>query len=157
MTKTETYIAFIIGQLRKGNVMPERIVSLFVRKFQVTDRTFYRHWKIANERYSKEIQDIESKKADIASMEAESAAKRDIMDKNERLEILTKMARGVARKVGGQLLVPSDGDRRAAIDLINKMDGIYITKVAQTDSSGNDVGFTINSADQLREFLKGKK
>ena len=31
------------------------------------------------------------------------------------------------------------------------------TKVAQTDSEGNDVGFTINSADQLREFLKGKK
>lgn len=128
MTKTETYIAFIIGQLRKGNVMPERIVSLFVRKFQVTDRTFYRHWKIANERYSKEIQAIESKKAEIASSEAESVVKRDIIDKYERLEILSKMAKGIGRKVGEELIIPTDHDRRGAIDLINKMEGLYNDK-----------------------------
>lgn len=128
MTKRETYIAFIIGQLRKGNVMPERIVSGFVRKFQVTDRTFYRYWKLANERYSDELQAIESKKTDIVTSEAEKAVKRDIMDKNERLEILTKMARGIGRKVGDEVLIPSDHDRRGAIDLINKMEGIYNDK-----------------------------
>lgn len=128
MTKTETYIAYIINQLRKGNVMPERIVSGFVRKFQVTDRTFYRHWKLANKRYSEELQAIESKKTDIAAQESENAVKRDIMDKFERMEILSKMAKGIGRKVGEELIIPTDHDRRGAIDLLNKMEGIYNDK-----------------------------
>lgn len=50
------------------------------------------------------------------------------MDKFERMEILTKMARGVATKIGEDIIVPSPADRRGAVDLLNKMDGLYDQK-----------------------------
>lgn len=128
MTKSETYIAFIKDFLRKGEVQRNKVLSKFVKKYQVDARTFDRYWKKAQESFSSELQAIESKKTEIVTSEAEKAVKRDIMDKNERLEILTKMARGIGRKVGDEVLIPSDHDRRGAIDLINKMEGIYNDK-----------------------------
>ena len=128
MTKSETYIAFIKDFLRKGEVQRNKVLSKFVKKYQVDARTFDRYWKMAQETFSSELQAIESKKTEIVASEAEKAVKRDIMDKNERLEILTKMARGIGRKVGDEVLIPSDHDRRGAIDLINKMEGIYNDK-----------------------------
>ena len=139
MTKVETYKAFITDQLRKGNVTRASILTKFVKKFQTTDRTFDRHWKIAQEDYANELQAIESKKRDNAIDEAKDVAKRDIMDKFERMEILTKMARGVATRIGEEIIVPSPADRRGAVDLLNKMDGLYDQK-----DVGNGVVININ-------------
>jgi len=50
MAKQETYISFIVDELRKGNINRENILSNFVEKWQTSSRTFDRHWKTANER-----------------------------------------------------------------------------------------------------------
>lgn len=137
MTKTETYKDWIKDQMRKGIVNPEKVVAQFCRKFQIKDRAFYNHWKVAGDEYSIERQAIESKKAAIVSESAIKAVKRDIMEKDERMEILSKMAKGVARRVGDEIIIPTDGDRRGAIDLLNKMDGLY------TDKSNLASGLTV--------------
>ena len=121
MTKSDTYTAFIREQLRKGNVIRERVMANFGKKWQIGDRTFDRYWKLAQQQHAAE-------KAAIISEEAVKAVKRDIIDKYERLEILSKMARGIGRKVGDELMIPTDHDRRGAIDLINKMEGLYNDK-----------------------------
>lgn len=128
MTKAETYIAFIKDFLRKGEVQRINVLSKFVKKYQVDPRTFDRYWKKAQESYTKELQAIEKAKADAATDNAGDAVKRDIMDKFERMEILSKMAKGIGRKVGEELIIPTDHDRRGAIDLLNKMEGIYNDK-----------------------------
>lgn len=128
MTKAETYIAFIKDFLRKGEVQRINVLSKFVKKYQVDPRTFDRYWKKAQESYSNELLATEKAKADIAAQEAKSVVKRDIIDKYERLEILSKMAKGIGRKVGEELIIPTDHDRRGAIDLINKMEGLYNDK-----------------------------
>lgn len=128
MTKSDTYTAFIREQLRKGNVIRERVMANFGKKWQIGDRTFDRYWKLAQQQHAAEQKAIESKKAAIISEEAVKAVKRDIIDKYERLEILSKMARGIGRKVGEEIMIPTDHDRRGAIDLINKMEGLYNDK-----------------------------
>lgn len=128
MTKAETYIAFIKDFLRKGEVQRINVLSKFVKKYQVDPRTFDRYWKKAQESYTNELQAIEKAKADAATDKAGDAVKRDIMDKFERMEILSKMAKGIGRKVGEELIIPTDHDRRGAIDLLNKMEGIYNDK-----------------------------
>ena len=125
MTKTETYKDWIKDQMRKGIVNPEKVVAQFCRKFQIKDRAFYNHWKVAGDEYSIERQAIESKKAAIVSDAAIKAVKRDIMDLEERMEIVTKIARGVSRRIGDDIITPTDRDRLAAIDLLNKIDKIY--------------------------------
>ena len=128
MTKSETYIAFIKDFLRKGEVQRITVLSKFVKKYQVDPRTFDRYWKKAQESYTNELQAIEKAKADAATDKAGDAVKRDIMDKFERMEILSKMAKGIGRKVGEELIIPTDHDRRGAIDLLNKMEGLYYDK-----------------------------
>lgn len=80
---------------------------------------------------------------------ATDALKSAVMSKQERLETLTKIAKGELKVkrpfvIGGKIMeYPSEPDameRKAAIAEMNKMEGDYApSKVAQTDSKGNDV------------------
>lgn len=139
MTKVETYKAFVIDRIRKGHIEPKDSVSAFCRKFQKTERTFWNVWKKAQEQYKNELQAIESKKTDQSINAAKEAVKRDIIDKYERMEILSKMAKGVATRVGEDIIIPTPHDRRGAIDLLNKMEGLYDQK-----DPGNGVVININ-------------
>ena len=48
----EIYISFIIEELKNNNVDAEKVCAVFCRKFQKSNRTFYNHWKMAQERYN---------------------------------------------------------------------------------------------------------
>ena len=65
MKKAEIYQTYLIDLLKKGDVDAKKVISVFCKKFQKTERTFWTHWKEAQETYSKLIQTIESKKDDI--------------------------------------------------------------------------------------------
>ena len=51
MNKTETYISFIIDQLKTGNVERGKVLATFGKKWQTGTRSFDRYWKEANERH----------------------------------------------------------------------------------------------------------
>jgi len=62
MTKSETYINFIIDQLRNGNISHNEVMTVFVSKWQLSERQFTRHWNTANERYTSELQTVNDAK-----------------------------------------------------------------------------------------------
>jgi hypothetical protein len=55
------------------------------------------------------------------------------------MEIASNIAKGKAWKSGNVMIVPNASDRMKACDYLSKIDGDYApTKVAETDSDGND-------------------
>lgn len=80
----------------------------------------------------------------------------------KKREILSKIANGdmviekaVATKLGVEMVdcKPDAMDIMKAIDLDNKMCGIYITKVAETDVNGNDK-LNVDDLKELSDFVK---
>jgi hypothetical protein len=125
MSKTETYISFIIDQLKTGNVERGKVLAIFGKKWQTGTRSFDRYWKEANERHL-EAQNKLQKEKDIIYIDAEKEAiKRNILQKHEALEILSKIAKGTAKKVQEQIVIPSSSEQRAAIETMAKIEGWF--------------------------------
>ena len=143
MTKTETYILFIQDNLRKGLVHRRNHLAKFVKKFQTTDRTFDRYWKIAQERHSIERGKLEIVKEENHIELEKEADKRDILNKIDTLEILTKIAKDDKEY---------SKERIKAMEVISKIEGWQVTKVAQTDTEGNDLPATVTTIAQLVKY-----
>ena len=70
------------------------IVAIIAPKWQMSDRTFRRYWKIAITQHQ-HLQGLASIASDAVYIAAkEDAAKELVMSKAERLHILSKIARG---------------------------------------------------------------
>ena len=103
MSKTETYISFIIDQLKSGNVERGKVLANFGKKWQTGTRSFDRYWKEANERYLEAQNKLQKEKESIYIDAEKEALKRNILQKHEALEILSKIAKGTAKKVNDVL------------------------------------------------------
>lgn len=51
MTKEQTYIDFIISEIEKGTIRYTDIFEVFLSKFKVSEPTFAKYYKLANEAY----------------------------------------------------------------------------------------------------------
>ena len=94
MTKNETYINFIVDELRKGNIKYTDVSLVFFSKFKVSEPTFVKYWNTANKRYTNELQAIESEKTALYSESQLQAAKDEIAD-----DIETKKAATIALRM----------------------------------------------------------
>lgn len=134
MAKSEVYITFITDHLKRGIVERNKVLSKFVKKWQVSDRTFDRNWKKALSAFTDYQKRLQKEKDEI-SIEAEKEAFREgVLDKTERMQILSQIARGeipltkpmvVDKMIQEVDVVPDWMDRRNAIAELNKMDGSY--------------------------------
>lgn len=130
--KKEAYISFILDELKKGNVEYKNVMSLFVNKWQLSERQFVRHWNESNERYKIERDAINKlKEEEYTQMELE-AFKSQILQSNEKKEILSAIIRG--DKVVDDILIVNNNpkqykraanarERIEAIKVLNSMDG----------------------------------
>lgn len=109
-------------------------LSKIVSKWQISDRTFDRYWKSANEVHAKNQSKIKEAISEISIETAKSDFKGRILSKLERQAILTQIALGelplikyiVADGVIQEReVVPNYADRKAAIQELNKMDNAY--------------------------------
>lgn len=103
-------------------------------KWQLADRTFVTYWNEARKRFSDLSQRTQIALEKIYIEGKKQALKKAILDKHERMEILTQIARGeiplnkhivcdgIIQEVE---VVPAWMDRKAAIAELNKMDGEY--------------------------------
>lgn len=127
----QTIIDEIIKGIEQG-LSRGKLLSKIVKKWQMSDRTFDRHLKIANQQHA-ELQQKAKAAADLAYIQSsEEAAKKAVMSKAERLAVLTQIARcEVSVKAGDaanpvEVIVPVDTlERIKAIAEINKMEGDY--------------------------------
>lgn len=134
MAKSEVYITFITDHLKRGIVERNKVLSKFVKKWQVSDRTFDRNWKKALSAFTDYQKRLQKEKDEI-SIEVEKEAFREgILDKTERMQILSQIARGeipltkpmvVDKMIQEVDVLPDWMDRRNAIAELNKMDGSY--------------------------------
>lgn len=101
---------------------------------------------------------VENKLSDTLSNEIVT----ELLTVAKKREILSKIANGdllVEKAVGTKLGIeivkakPDAMDIMKAIDLDNKMCGIYITKVAETDVNGNDK-LNVDDLKELSDFVK---
>jgi hypothetical protein len=110
----QIYIDFILDQLANGNILYNSVSSLFCSNFRVTNRTFDKYWKLANEAYSQQRQAVNSAKMEI-SIQTELEAHTDaILTKNQALQVLSIMVVSESTK---------DTDKIKAIETMSKMEG----------------------------------
>ena len=133
MTKQETYISFIDGELKSGIVKRETVLAKFVKKWQVSPRTFDRAWKIAQERHTEYLNKLNKEKEALTTEAEKEAVKSAVLTKSQRMEIASNIALGKARKIGGEIIIPSDGDRLRALDYLAKVEGDYAPTKSQVD------------------------
>ena len=99
------------------------VLSYFVERCRKNRRTVERYVKQAREYNKTRIQKQEKAKDEVLIAEAKESLKKAILTREESLEILSNIAKGVARKLQDEVLIPSDGDRTRAIQQLAKMQG----------------------------------
>lgn len=123
----------ILSELDFG-ISYNECLALNRTKWQLADRTFVRYWNEARTRFSNLSERTQIALEEIYIEGKKQALKKSILDKHERMEILTQIARGeiplnkhivcdgIIQEVE---VVPAWMDRKAAIAELNKMDGEY--------------------------------
>jgi hypothetical protein len=131
--------------------------------WQLPERTFCRYWKTASETHAERQQAIKTELDKVLVDSAKERLKKAILTKDERMEILTKIAKGeiiiekeVITKMGIFTIDerPDFNDRKNAIAELNKMDGSYAPLKTDMTSGGEALNapiFNIVLADEDTE------
>lgn len=126
----------------------QTVLAGFVEKWRLSERTFDRYWASARSRYQALNLKAQKAKEEVYIQEEKKAAKKAILNKHQRQEILTQIALGelnfkkeVATKMGivGLQAIPDFADRKAAIAELNKMDGDYAPTKKDITSGGEPI------------------
>ena len=147
MSKQETYISFIIDQLQSGNVERGKVLAIFGKRWQTGVRSFDRYWKEANERHIEAQNKLQKVKDDIYIEAEKEALKRNILQKHEALEILSKIAKGTAKKVNEQIIIPTSAEQRGAIETMAKIEGWFAAVKQETQMTVEGVKSKIKLPD----------
>jgi len=143
----ENIILSLVDDLDFG-VEYTQALTMFVEKTGKSTRTFDRYWREAKERFYEGLNDKVAAKAHVVNSPEIQAYKARIIDKFERMQILSAMAdgslqvpRNVVTREGVITLeaFPDYTDRKAAIAELNKMDGEYAPIKKETKHSGDMV------------------
>jgi hypothetical protein len=131
----------IVVEIAKG-ISTEKICSAICTKFQFTERTFYNHFKIAQQQHTERQQGIKEAIAKDRTIKELNAVKSSILTAIERKELLTKIALGLedveetTDSPNGTITFkrkPNPSERIKAINEINKMEGDYAPQKQQTE------------------------
>jgi|GEM_PF-3420042 len=94
MSKQETYITFIVDELRKGNNSHKEVFAVVCHNLpSIVRRTFDKYWKLANERYTDELQAIQKQKTAIHTEIELSTTTANVLTKVQAKEILSQIAK----------------------------------------------------------------
>jgi hypothetical protein len=88
----ENILIDILIELEKGTIFKD-CFAVIVSKYQMTERTFARYWKKAQEKHAITQRDAQNKINEVHAANLENTLKTAILTKNEALEILTKIAK----------------------------------------------------------------
>ena len=89
MTKKQQYISFIISELEKGKSYKETSL-VFLSKFKLSEPTFVKYWKLANEDYSKTLDKVREAKEAVYIENEVKATKDALKTKHERMLLIQK-------------------------------------------------------------------
>lgn len=157
----QVQVDYIVSCLEKGETRG-RILAKFLKKWQITVRTFDRLLKFGKDEHQAALLKIKARKEKLDLQNALNERQLQIIDVNERKQILSKIIRGdmplkkpmvVAGKLRYPKIVPDWDNRRSAIAELNKMEGDYAPdKVANVTPDGQPVQTTPLLSDD--QFIK---
>ena len=137
----EAYIDFILDELEKGNVNHKDVLSVFLPKFASTRQTFDKYWKLANERH-RDAQHAIKEATEVQTITNELDKLKTLnLTKIDRMKIAESIAMGKAKRVEGQIVMPSPSDQLKALDYLSKIEGDYASikqDVTLLDKGGGD-------------------
>lgn len=119
----QVQIDFIVSELKLGNSRA-KILAKVGKKWQTATRTFDAYFKKAKVAHQQQQDIIKSKVLEVEIEGAVEARKLEIMDSNQRKQLLSDIARGGKKTF--------DADRIRAIAELNKMEGDYATTKTET-------------------------
>jgi hypothetical protein len=124
MQNKKTYTDFIISELNKGNVKYNDVCLLFCTKFDLTKQTFNKFWKQANTMYSEQREAINNAKLST-TIELEKEAVKDAnFYRNKILAKMEEIMEQKAKRVEGQVIMPTYSDVIRAGERIAKIMGV---------------------------------
>jgi hypothetical protein len=137
----------ILSELDWGVKYTEALTK-YVELWQISTRTFDRYWQEANKRFNGAAEEVKNAKTAFIIKEEKKAIKKAILNKHERMEILTLIAKGEIPLtkhivcdgvIQEREVVPNWMDRKAAIAELNKMDGEYAPIRKDITSAGEPI------------------
>jgi hypothetical protein len=143
----QQYIDFILNELNSGNVQYKDVLLVFVSKFELTEQTFVRYWKKANETYLEQREAINNAKLEQSIETEKEAIKKAILSKHEALEILSEIAKGKHKKVEGHLVIITANEQRGAIETMAKLNGWEAPK--KTENINTTIEIIRKNADSI--------
>ena len=124
MQNKTAYIDFIISELNKGNVKYNDVLNVFLPKFALSRQTFDKYWKQANAIHSEQRETINNAKLST-SIELEKEAVKDAnFYRNKILAKMEEIMEQKAKKVEGQIIMPTYSDVIRAGERIAKIMGV---------------------------------
>jgi len=143
----ELIVNEMLGEMDFGITYTE-CMEVNKRKWKLTEGTFVRYWKEASARYLAANESAKKAISEVREDAVKNRASKGILSKEERLEILSNIARGdlsyqmeVPSKFGPQKITawPSFNDRKGAVNEINKMEGDYAPIKKDITSKGEQI------------------
>lgn len=95
----------------------------YLQIFTNSRQTFTKDWNKANVSFSNYQEAINKAKLEESIAQEKESVKRNILKRLDALEILTEIAQGKAKKIEGEIYMPSFNERTNAIKTINAMQG----------------------------------
>jgi hypothetical protein len=131
-------IEIITEQLNLGATY-KNTYAVICTNWHLAERTFANYWNIANKAYT-EAQNSIKEATQVQTITNEITKLKSLnLTKIDRMLIAEGIAMGKAKRIEGQIIVPSPNDQLKALDYLSKIESDYApTKTAQTDVAGND-------------------
>ncbi len=161
----ENIVTEILLELEKGTERAKCLAKVG-KKLQLSNRTFDRHWKTANERYAVNQESKQKALAEVSLDGEKEALKKAILSKHERMLILTQIALGeiplqkpivCAGEIKQIEVVPNWMDRKNAISELNKMDGSYAPIKQEHSGEIKGIDLSVLTTQELIDRAKAIK
>jgi hypothetical protein len=115
---------WILDELKKAPTTSYvEMFAKYSQEFAKSNKTFDKDWNKANTELKEYQQIINNAKLEESIATEKEAVKRNILSKLDAMEILTEIAIGKPKIIAGEIVFPSAGERRGAIETMSKIEG----------------------------------
>ncbi len=148
--KKETYISFIIEQLKSGNVEWKNVSKVFLGNFGCSEETFNKYWKLANEAFKIEQEGINEQKAKEYTQSELERLKSNILDRDKILEMQSNLVKLAYNKMV-KIKEPTPSDLQAynsTVERYSKLLGLDAPKQVEQKNTHEMIGLAAEFVDR---------
>lgn len=144
----------ILAELEKGSTY-SLCLDVIRRKWSLSESTFKRYWKDANEAYQESLQAIKKELESNATQKALEGQNEAILTKSQRMVIASDMARGVISSDSQKPIVPTANDILKALTYLSNIEGDFAPIKQDLTSKGNEIqSARVLTKSEIRDLYK---